>query len=469
MNPYLKPTFLLAFILIFQNWGENLLGNERISFVKQIAPILLTRCQGCHGSKVAESDYRVDTFQQVLELGDRTPAIKANSLDKSEFYLRLISKDVDHRMPADADPLSKSEIELFRHWIEQGAGFDGKDPSSTLVELLAGLRHPTPPEFYPAAMSLSALAFNADQTRLVIGGYHELLVWDFAGRMDNRIQDVGERIYSVEFHPTRPTLLVASGTPGVRGEVRLIESQTGNLVAILSHSSEVILAAQFSLDGGRVAVGTSSGQIQIYDSKTHLKIMTLAGQSGQITSVAWDQTGSRLVAACQDHSCKVFDTQTGKVISTFSGHAKKVNDALFVNQSKDVLSCGEDGTAMVWNPDDGRKTRDLFRGQESVIGCLAVGNEYLIATPTRVRRFEANGNRQVGELVISNVSITSLAQGAQWLAIGGEKGQVRLVSAADWKTTVGFTAVPTKVVEIENNSLPEDRSSPNPVPFGPKK
>jgi hypothetical protein len=100
---------------------------------------------------------------------------------------------------------------------------------------------------------------------------------------------------------------------------------------------------------------------------------------------------------------------------------------------------------------------------------LAVGNEYLIATPTRVRRFETNGNRQVGELVISNVSITSLAQGAQWLAIGGEKGQVRLVSAADWKTTVGFTAVPTKVVEIENNSLPEDRSSPNPVPFGPKK
>ncbi|MCA9268871.1 MAG: hypothetical protein KDA41_10395, partial [Planctomycetales bacterium] len=37
-------------------------ADEPVSFRRDVAPLLLAKCQACHGPRKAEGGYRVDTF-----------------------------------------------------------------------------------------------------------------------------------------------------------------------------------------------------------------------------------------------------------------------------------------------------------------------------------------------------------------------------------------------------------------------
>ena len=43
------------------------LGQAPVSFVRDIAPVLVKQCQGCHGPKKVKGGYRVDTFEHLLK------------------------------------------------------------------------------------------------------------------------------------------------------------------------------------------------------------------------------------------------------------------------------------------------------------------------------------------------------------------------------------------------------------------
>ena len=108
-------TFLSACILSHQVHAVP------VSFSKDLAPILLTKCQSCHGPKKAKGKYRVDTYLQAMDKGaSDNPGFTPRNLDESEVYYRLITDDKDERMPSEGDPLSKEQIALFKRWIEEG-------------------------------------------------------------------------------------------------------------------------------------------------------------------------------------------------------------------------------------------------------------------------------------------------------------------------------------------------------------
>ena len=152
----------------------------RVSFVRDVAPILVGKCQGCHGTKTAESNYRLDTFELMMQAGDfGLPPITANSLDESEFHRLITSEDPEERMPNNGDRLSDHEIELIDGWIAQGATFDGSDRAAALrTQIPHDLPHPVAPATYSTPLPITTIAFSADGGQLLTGGYHELLVWD---------------------------------------------------------------------------------------------------------------------------------------------------------------------------------------------------------------------------------------------------------------------------------------------------
>ncbi|MEC7449646.1 MAG: PSD1 and planctomycete cytochrome C domain-containing protein [Planctomycetota bacterium] len=103
-----------------------LLADERVDFNRDIRPLLSDRCFACHGpdENTREADLRLDIAEGVVQ-GDST-VVQANDLEASELYQRIISYDVDIVMPPPSTnkPLSESEKDLLKKWIEQGAAWE---------------------------------------------------------------------------------------------------------------------------------------------------------------------------------------------------------------------------------------------------------------------------------------------------------------------------------------------------------
>ncbi|MGE5193659.1 MAG: DUF1549 domain-containing protein, partial [Deltaproteobacteria bacterium] len=123
--------FLAALLFGALTGGDRVLAAELeqdlapVEFNRDIRPILSDNCYQCHGPDKAQrkADLRLDTEEgATADLGGRRAVVPGN-LEHSELYQRLIADDEKDRMPPakSGKKLTKTQIDLFRRWIEQGA------------------------------------------------------------------------------------------------------------------------------------------------------------------------------------------------------------------------------------------------------------------------------------------------------------------------------------------------------------
>lgn len=97
---------------------------DKVDFEKQIAPIIKAACIKCHSAtppNKVKGKLRLETKEHAMKGGSGGKAIVAGKPENSPFYTLLLEADPEDRMPSDADPLPKEQIELIKKWIEQGA------------------------------------------------------------------------------------------------------------------------------------------------------------------------------------------------------------------------------------------------------------------------------------------------------------------------------------------------------------
>lgn len=107
-------------------------------FEKYIRPLLVDRCQSCHGAKKQWADLRLDTAQGLRAGGESGPAIVAGQPEQSELLHRVSESDDDLRMPPqESGPrLTPNEINVLSRWIKMGAPW----PSGTKLSSAESLR-----------------------------------------------------------------------------------------------------------------------------------------------------------------------------------------------------------------------------------------------------------------------------------------------------------------------------------------
>jgi hypothetical protein len=118
---------LFAFGTVFfsptNGWSE-----EKLSFNRDIRPILSQACFRCHGfdAKTREADLRLDTPEGAFATQDGSAAIAPGKLDQSKAWKRIHSTDPDSVMPPPSSnrQLSESEKKILQTWIEQGATYE---------------------------------------------------------------------------------------------------------------------------------------------------------------------------------------------------------------------------------------------------------------------------------------------------------------------------------------------------------
>lgn len=112
-------------------------GNETVSFSRDIAPVLMQNCLGCHyEARNVRGGLRMDNFRQLLQGGESGRMIKAGDGANSLLVKRLTATD-NTRMPQRRQPLSKEVIDKVIKWIDEGARFDGRGGRLNLREVTA--------------------------------------------------------------------------------------------------------------------------------------------------------------------------------------------------------------------------------------------------------------------------------------------------------------------------------------------
>lgn len=126
-QPLLKWMIALASILCI----VPALASEptnKLSFNRDIRPILSDRCYACHGfdEKKREAKLRLDTFEGATADREGSVAVDPGKPEASLVIERILSTDPDVKMPpptSNKHPLSADEIELLKRWIAEGAEY----------------------------------------------------------------------------------------------------------------------------------------------------------------------------------------------------------------------------------------------------------------------------------------------------------------------------------------------------------
>lgn len=114
--------------LISSSGDSNKFASDKVSFHKEVFPVLKTHCFECHGENEEnrKADLRLDVGKSAFQ-GDE-PAIVCGEPESSQLIARISSSDPDFQMPPPdfEKPLSTLKVQLIRKWIEQGAEYDSE-------------------------------------------------------------------------------------------------------------------------------------------------------------------------------------------------------------------------------------------------------------------------------------------------------------------------------------------------------
>jgi mono/diheme cytochrome c family protein len=115
-------------------------ANDKVQFMRDVAPILIDNCFNCHGSAQGNNNsgnFGMYTFAQLMRGGQDGPVVAAGNPDGSVFVqmLRGTAKGQDGsprpKMPRNGE-LDQAEMDAIVTWIRDGAKFDGEDANMSI-------------------------------------------------------------------------------------------------------------------------------------------------------------------------------------------------------------------------------------------------------------------------------------------------------------------------------------------------
>ena len=423
---------------------EKLIGAERlVSFSDKVAPIFAQRCLACHNARIAKGRYNMESFAAIIKGGESGEAISPGHADQSNLFALI----TEGEMPKDADPLSKAEIETIRKWINTGGVLNaGVDQTAQLIQIVPAVPQPLPPDQYRVPMPVTAVAFSADGKRLATSGYHEVLIWDAStGKQLQRVTNVAERVYDIEFSPDGATLAVAAGTPAKTGELKIF-SLDGKLLADLIRTDDSVFSAVFSRDGRRLASSGADRTVRVFDTETYEEQLRIEDHADWVMDVAWAPDGKKLASASRDKTAKVFDAKTGDSLVTFNGHGQPVFGVGFLPDGSKIVTGGSDKQLRVWNVSDAKEVRKIggFGNEVFRIDVTADGFVYSSSADKTARLHNLADGKETKKFVGHTEWVYSVAYSpaTKRVATGSYNGEVRIWNPADGKSLLNFVATP---------------------------
>lgn len=101
---------------------------DPVDYLRDIKPLLRSRCVTCHGPITQEAGLRVDAARLILKGSDEGPVALPGKSKESSLIARISSTDPDERMPPKGAALTPAEIATLAAWIDSGAPVPADEP-----------------------------------------------------------------------------------------------------------------------------------------------------------------------------------------------------------------------------------------------------------------------------------------------------------------------------------------------------
>jgi mono/diheme cytochrome c family protein len=127
-----------------------------VSFSRQVAPLLVRHCGGCHVAG-RKGGFQMTSYTALMQSGMVQPRVADAS--------RLVEVIATGDMPRGGGRVSPQELGLLSAWIASGAECDLTDPSTPLEAVARGMAPPPAARPAPAAMAAGTPAAPARRAR----------------------------------------------------------------------------------------------------------------------------------------------------------------------------------------------------------------------------------------------------------------------------------------------------------------
>jgi len=449
-----------------------------VSFINDVAPLLKENCFACHDAKKRKGKFEMTSFATFRKGGSKEDPVVVGKPGESLIIDLLTRKGAGRMPPKEAgELLPKDKVDIISRWIQEGAKLDaGLSPKDELMrELRIRWQPPTPPAAYKYPTNINAVVFTPDSKKIVVGGYHELTVWDSAsGKLEKRIYTRSERAYTMLFLPDGK-LAVAGGRPGQEGNVRIYNiaapGKMENGVAILDgvkdksvflaellDTDDTVFALALAPGGKKIASGGVDRLVRVWDisagyDKAKLE-HSIENHADWVFGVMFSPDGKKLVTASRDKTAKLWDLEAKESVLTFPDHQSTVYDVAIMKDGKTGISASEDKNVRYWHTTDqskqlGKQVR-ISGGHGKGVFRLAYHDDPkvpLVATCSAdgtVRLWNAANGAALKTLTGHTdwVYAVAISPDGKLVAGGGIDGEVRVWKTADGVLVKAFNASP---------------------------
>src|SRR5262245_24810799 len=440
-----------------------------VSFINDVAPILKENCFACHDAKKRSGKYDMTTFEKLMTGGAGGEGISPGKHAESEMFTLIVSEK-ERRMPPRKDnlsPVPKGQTVVIQKWIDQGAKLDaGIDPKTDLVrELRIRWKAPAPPVKYPYPTIVNALAFTPDGKQTVVGGHHELTVWEVASaKLLKRVHTRAERAYAMAYLPDGK-LAVAGGRPGQEGDVRVFDvTATGKtdgdvqvldgvndpkvMVKQLLDTDDSVLCLAVSPDRNRIASGGCDRTVRVWEYPSCKLEQSIENHADWVLGVAFAPDGKHLLTCSRDKTAKVWDLAAKESVLTFPEHQNAVFGIAVKADSKAGFSGGADKQLRTWNAvGEGKQIKVLGTHADDILKLVQHAKEPVMVTTSadktvKVWNPETGANAKTLTGLTDHVFAAAISPDAKQVAAGAYDGEVRVWNIADGAVVKAFNASP---------------------------
>jgi hypothetical protein len=359
---------------------------DKVSYYRDVRPILMKNCQGCHQPAKAEGGVVLTSHAALFKKGDSdVPGIEPGQPAKSMIYTVMVASDgKPPKMPRNKDPLAEPDVSVVQRWIAQGAKNDSP-PEGVAIDA-------DHPPIYEQPPVVTALAYSPTGIYLAVSSYHEILVHHADGSgIAARLIGISERIQSLAFSPDGKLLAATGGSPGRFGEVQIWDTGKWKLKLSVPVTFDTVYGASWSPDGTKVAFGCADNSLRAIEAATGKQVLFQGGHSDWVLGTVFSKDGSHLVSVSRDRSMKLTEVASERLIDNITsitpGALKGGLQAIDRHPSKDeLLTGGADGIPKLYQMyrTKARKIGDdfnLIRAYDSMPGRIFAV------------RFDADGTR----------------------------------------------------------------------------